>query len=98
MERTEAQQIGEIIDEVFRRAGQADNACRRRALAMWGEVVGAGINRMTTRRYVTDDGVMHVFITSASLKSDLGFMRAKIIENLNAFAGKPGTITDLIIH
>ncbi len=98
MKRTEAEQVGDIINEVFRRAGQTDNACRHRALAMWSEVVGQGVNRQTTRRYVTEQGVMHVFITSAALKSDLSFMKSQIIKNLNDFAGKPDAIVDLIIH
>lgn len=98
MKRTEAEQIGEIINDVFRRAGQTENACRHRALAMWPEVVGQGVNRQTTRRYVTEDGEMHVFITSAALKSDLSFMKAQIIKTLNEFAGNPDSITDLIIH
>lgn len=98
MKKTEAQQIGEIINEVFSRAGQQGNAARHRALAMWHMVVGQGVNRMTTRRYVTDAGVMHVFITSAAVKSDLAFMKRQLIDNLNSFAGSPDAITDLIIH
>lgn len=98
MKKTDAQQVGDIIRDVFARAGQTDNASRYRALVNWVNVVGPGINRLTSRRYVAPDGVMHVFISSASVKSDLQFMRPQLLEQLNAYAGAPGTITDIIIH
>lgn len=98
MKKTDPQQIGEIIDDVFARAGQADNAARYRALVNWVNIVGPGIQRYTSRSYVTPQGVMHVFLTSATLKSDLQFMRPKLLEELNRYAGAPGIITDLIIH
>lgn len=98
MKKTEAQQIGDIIHEVFVRSGMEGNEARQKACMMWSEIVGPSVNRHTTRRYVTEQGVMHVFINSASLKGDLSFMRSKLIEQLNDFSGIPGTITDLIIH
>lgn len=98
MKKTEAQQIGDIIHEVFVRSGMEGNEARQKACMMWSEIVGPTVNRHTTRRYVTDDGVMHVYLNSASLKSDLSFMRSRLIEQLNIYSGTPGTITELIIH
>jgi len=98
VKKTEAQQVGDIIQEVFRRAGQQDNADRHRALVNWVNIVGQGINQMTTRRYVTDKGVMHVYITSAAVKADMMFMRDRLIAQLNEYAGAPGVITELVIH
>lgn len=98
MKRTDPQQIGDIIREVFVRAGQKDNADRYRALVSWGNIVGSGINRMTTRRYVTDLGVMHVYISSAAVKQDLMFQRERLVRELNVYAGADGTITELVIH
>lgn len=98
MKKIEPQQIGEIILDVYRRAGQQENAERHRALVNWINVVGPGINSLTTQRYVTAEGVMHVFISSAVIKSDLMFQRALLIENLNSYAGRKGVITDLVIH
>ena len=69
MKKTEAQSIGEIIHEVFRRAGMETNEAEHRALYLWGEIVGAGVNRLTTQRYVADGGVMHVYIASGPLKT-----------------------------
>lgn len=98
MKKTEAQQVGDIIHEVFVRSGMEGNEARQKACLMWSDIVGPTINRHTTRRYVTEEGVMHVFLNSASLKSDLSFMRDRLIEQLNIYSGTPGTIKELIIH
>lgn len=98
MKKIEPQQVGDIINDVFRRAGQEDNACRHRAMVNWVNVVGQGINQKTTRRYVTDSGEMHVFIASATIKQDLMFMRPQLLAALNSYAGRPDAITDLVIH
>lgn len=98
MKKTEPQQIGDIISEVFRRSGSEENADRYRALVNWVNVVGPGINKMTSRRYVTEQGVMHVYVASASVKADLMFMRQRLIRGLNSYAGRDGVITDLVIH
>lgn len=98
MKRTEAQQIGDIIHEVFVRTSNEGNEARQRACSMWGDIVGVNINRHTTRRYVTDSGVMHVYLNSAPLKADLQYARTMLIRQLNEHSGTPGSITDLIIH
>ena len=98
MKKTEAQQIGDIIHEVFVRSGLEGNEARQKACMMWSEIVGPTVNRHTTRRYVTDDGVMHVYLNSATLKSDLAFMRSRLIDQLNIYSGTPNTIKEIIIH
>lgn len=97
MKRVEAQSIGEIIHDVFRYAGVEDVEARQRALNHWVDIVGPGINRQTSRRYVDSAGVMHVYITSAALKSDLQFMRSRLVCQLNESVGT-NAISDLIIH
>ncbi len=98
MKRTEAQSVGDIIHEVFVRSGMEGNEARQKALMMWPDVVGPTIARATTRRYVTADGIMHVYLNSASLKSDLQFVRSRLVDQLNQYAGKSDAIRDLILH
>lgn len=98
MKKTEAQLIGDIIHEVFVRSGMEDNEARQKSCMMWSDIVGPTVNRHTTRRYVTNEGIMHVFINSASLKNDLSFMRSQLIAQLNEYSGQPDTIKELIIH
>lgn len=98
MKKTEPQQIGDIINEVFRRSGSEGDAARYRALVNWVNVVGPGINKLTTKRYVTESGAIHVYISSAAVKADLMFMRSSLIDSLNDYAGAPDVITELVIH
>lgn len=97
MKRTEAQSVGEIIHEVFRHAGASETEARQRALYEWTEVVGPGVSRQTTRRFVDANGAMHVYLASGPLKADLQFMRGRLLEQINQRIGS-NTITDLIIH
>ncbi len=69
---------------------------QQRASYLWTEVVGAGVNRFTFRRYV-DKGVLHVYITSASLKNDLGFLRQNILKEINSRLGAE-VLSDIVIH
>jgi hypothetical protein len=97
MKKTEAESVGEIIHAVFQRVGLEEDEARQRALYLWPEIVGPGVNRLTTRRYVTAAGVMHVYVESAALKQDLQFMRSSLVSQLNNAVGS-AAITELIIH
>ena len=67
-----------------------------RASALWPEVVGPGVNRYTTRRWVKD-GVLHVAISSASLRGELNMSRRAIITRLNERVGAEA-ITEIYFH
>lgn len=97
MKRTEAESIGNIIERVMREGNNSRKVMLQRASYMWVEVVGPGVNRYTTRRYVTDDGVLHVFVSSAALKNELSFCRSTIIKSINDALGE-SIITDINIH
>lgn len=86
MKRTYPKHIKSIIDEAMERAGLTDTLNEQRAAAVWVDVVGPAINRYTSRRYV-DSGVMHVYLTSAPLKNELSFNRARLIEAINRAVG-----------
>lgn len=97
MKRSEPQSVGEIFDQVIRAANLEDKFMAQRALQLWGEVMGQPVNRRTARRYVDAQGVLHVVITSAPLKSELEFMKSRIVERLNEAVGAP-VIKGLMIH
>lgn len=97
MKRQEPRLINDIIADYLRADGLDKTVARQRACAMWPEIVGPGINRYTARRYVADDGVLHVFLTSASLKQELTFMRASLVRSLNDSIGDT-VIIDIVIH
>lgn len=96
MKRSEPKILGDIIRESLRRDGIENRFDEQRAAYMWGDVVGPGVNRYTTRRFV-ESGVLHVYLSSASLKQELSFMKAEIIAAINKAVGSD-TVKFLQLH
>lgn len=97
MKRRYPQPISQIIDQAFEMVGAADTMRRQRLCAFWPDIVGPGVNRLTTRRFV-DDKTLHVYITSAVVKNELMFQRQALIDALNRAIGDPPVITDIQFH
>ena len=87
MKRTEAKNIGHIINDLLRQENLDVALDEHRASALWPQIVGDGINRYTIRRYVKD-GVMTVHLSSASLANELMLNRASIIKHINEALGR----------
>jgi len=87
MKRTEARNIGQIINDLLKQENLDVALDEHRASALWPQIVGDGINRYTVKRYVKD-GVMTVHLSSAALKSELMLIRASIIERINEALGR----------
>lgn len=96
MKRTEPISIKQLIDKVMLESDTREAMMQQRASYLWTEVVGSGVNMFTFRRYV-DKGVLHVYITSASLKNDLGFLRQNILKEINSRLGAE-VLSDIVIH
>lgn len=96
MQRTEPQTIRQIIDMVLDRQAGRSEVLEHRASYMWSQIVGPGINRHTTRRYVSH-GVLHVYIDSAALKSELEFQKTHIIAAINSALGAD-VLRSMAIH
>ncbi|MDE6277963.1 MAG: DUF721 domain-containing protein [Muribaculaceae bacterium] len=96
MKKSDAMPVGEILDMMIEQAGMSETMDRYKLCYLWAEIVGPSVNRMTFRRYVEGD-VLHVYLTSAPLKSELSFLRPKLVERLNEAVGKT-VISDIIIH
>lgn len=88
MKRTNAKSIAEIIGDFMQQEDIENAVLEQKALRLWPQVVGQGVNRLTTERYV-DDGVITVKIASASLRNDLMLSRSNLIAQLNNLVGKP---------
>ena len=88
MKRTDAKSIAEIIGDFMQQEDIETTVLEHKALNLWGQVVGPGVNRLTTERYV-DDGVITVKIASAALRNDLMLSRSHLIAQLNQLVGKP---------
>ena len=87
MKRTEAKSIAEIIGDFMQQEDLEAPMLEHKPLHLWQDVVGPGVNRMTTERYV-ENGVITVKISSAALRNDLMLSRSSIIAQLNQLVGK----------
>lgn len=96
MKTKEAKSIGEIMAEYLNPAELDDSINERRLEALWGEVVGSYINKLTLRRYVKNR-VLHVVITSAPLRNDLMINRSSLVRRLNEVTGAD-VIDDIVFR
>lgn len=87
MKRTEAQTIGQIVEQFFKHEHLDKQVDELRASALWPQVVGQGVNRYTTSRSVAN-GVLTVHISSAPLRNELMLMRSSIIARINEMMGR----------
>ena len=87
MKRTDAKNIGQIIEDLLKKENLDVALDEHRASAMWPEIVGDGINRYTIPRDVKD-GVMTVHLSSASLANELMLNRATLIQRINEALGR----------
>ena len=76
--------------------GNTEEFNRQKLTYLWGEIVGPVINQQTIRRYVDGD-ILHVYIASASLKSELAFMVEPLVKTLNEAVGAH-VISKIVIH
>lgn len=96
MKRQYPKLISEIIDKALQESDTTNTFNEQKISYLWPEIVGPGINRYTTRRFV-ESGALHVFISSASLKNELQFMRSHLVQELNKAVGAD-VINTIIIH
>lgn len=96
MKRPEPKLIADIIKEKLMTDGIESKFNEQRVLYLWQEVVGPGVNRYTTRRFI-DRSVLHLYISSASLKNELSFMRPRLIDALNKAVGAT-VVTEIQFH
>ncbi len=96
MKKQYPQSIGEIIERALKENEISSTIDEQKVCYLWPEIVGAGINRYTTRRYV-ESGALHVYISSGALKNELQFHRSRLVDELNKAVGKQ-VINTIVIH
>lgn len=96
MKRTEAERVGDIIARVLNAPDTKSEFDRQKASWAWSELLGPTVTRATARRFVDGD-VLHVYITSSAIKSELSFMLDALVERINLFVGTP-VIKKIVLH
>lgn len=89
-------QLGQIIEKMFDDTGLRPALEQRSVEAMWPGVVGKHIASYT-RRVHLEGRTLHVYIESAVLKEELGYLRDTLIAQINRLAARKA-VDNIIIH
>ncbi len=96
MKKTEPLRLGVILDQMRRRVADDPETRRQYLIAIWPETVGKHISSYTSGVRL-EGRVLHVFLRSASLKEQLGYMREALTEQFNRTAGE-NAIDNIVFH
>lgn len=96
MKRVEPLRLGEIIEEMMTRYADDPDVRSTYICSLWHKLAGPAISRYTTRVSL-EGSTMHVYVQSASLKEQLGYLRATLTRQINDLLGTP-TLTSIVIH
>lgn len=96
MKRRNTESVTDVLHQYLRLNGLEGPLNEYRLLQAWEEVMGEGVARYTTQKYLRNQ-TLYVHLTSAALKADLMMRRGEIIKQLNEKVGSI-VIYDLIIR
>lgn len=86
MKTSSFQPIGEVLVDYLRQNNLEQPLLERRLVAMWDEIMGPAVARLT-RDVEIKDGVLKVKISSAALRTQLFECRFELIRKLNKTVG-----------
>ena len=86
MKRLEPESIGDVLRQALQQQGLTDRLHEAKAVAAWPGVVGEHIAAYCGRPYV-NNGLMTIYVRSASLRQELTMSRSILIKLLNEAAG-----------
>lgn len=89
------QHIGDAIRSMLRKYQLTQKFDEQVLIAAWERLVGKPVARHTTRLYIRDK-VLFIQLDSASIKQDLTYGKARIIEIIEAEFGA-GVIRDIVL-
>lgn len=96
MKQTEPERFDDVFRAMLNSGGNSLEFDRHRASSLWNDIVGITVANVTTRRYLDGD-VLHVFISSGPVKSELAYVLPSVLERINDAVGR-NVIKRIIIH
>ena len=96
MKRTEPLILGDIIDKMIQSTGLRPQYQKRSVEALWPRIVGKHIASYTIRTRL-EGRTLHVYISSAPLKEELGYLKETLCSQLNE-AAEESLVDNIIIH
>lgn len=79
--------IADVLGEVLRASGLADDVARARAMEHWPAAVGPQIAGVTQPRLLAEDGTLVVGVRTHGWMQELTLMERALVAKMNAAAG-----------
>lgn len=95
MKKSNEQSLGDAIKSFLKHHELNGKLAEAEVVAAWSKVLGPAIDRRTTKIRLAEGGVVHVTLTSSSLRQELSMQRTKLVDALNESIGK--TIVSQVI-
>lgn len=96
MKRAYPTPLGAIIEDMLSRAANDPETRRQYIIGLWPKVAGPHIARYTTSINLIGRS-LHIYLNSASLKEQLGYMRDALTNHYNGMIGEKA-IDNIILH
>lgn len=96
MKRAYPTPLGTIIEDMLNRASNDPETRRQYIIGLWPKIAGEHIAQYTTSVQLIGRS-LHVYINSASLKEQLGYLRATLATHYNNTLGE-NAIDNIILH
>lgn len=96
MFRRDVKSINDLLNMYLRREGLETPLLQRRAVDAWDKVVGAGVARYTSEKFIKNQ-TLFVKIQSPALRQDLTMMRSQLVKRINEAVGNM-VIVDVRIY
>ncbi|TVR70612.1 MAG: DUF721 domain-containing protein [Marinilabiliales bacterium] len=87
MRKSNTQKISEVISELVKELKISRKLGEARIINAWPLIVGPSIAKQTEKIYIRN-GVFYVHLRSPVLKTELSYMKTRIMEVLNEQAGE----------
>ena len=96
MKRSEPLMLGEILDQMMTRVAHDPETRRAYLESIWPRIAGEHIAAYTNQVRL-EGRLLHVYVQSASLKEQLGYLREKLVRQFNEQAGE-SAIDNILLH
>lgn len=94
--RAKPQSIGAVIETLIKDFGIEKKIKGHQAVALWGEIVGEKIARVTEARKV-EDGVLFVRVHNSVWRNELTMRKLELIKMINDRM-KRNTVSDIVFR
>ncbi|MBM6992168.1 MAG: DUF721 domain-containing protein [Prevotella sp.] len=96
MFKRDVKTLNDILQRFLREEGLETPLLQKRLVDAWDQVVGPGMSRYTTEKFIKNQ-ILHVKIINPALRQDLSMMHSQLAKRLNEAVGA-SVITDVRVY